>query len=260
MKRKTMTMLLCLLTVLSVVGVGFASWVINAGDEEEASGNITVDTVDDYRFTFGTATIDDAIHFGRNNTTDVAKAWLTNSDTNKEKLTVSFTITLTSATTLTNPSNLEKKALWESKVEVKALYGKPNSSAYDEAITKQAIIAPADSSELDIELTSVSDDLTSATYTVTIKLNWGEAFDIDRTEFGTLSNKVFTPKVDGYADADPTDNKNPYEFYNAVDAQSEFTRPVDKWGDDAYYYLDLIEKLGSLTYNVTLTATPTALK
>ena len=50
MKRKTLTLVLCLLTVMSLVGVGFASWVINANASEDVSGNIVVDTVSDERY------------------------------------------------------------------------------------------------------------------------------------------------------------------------------------------------------------------
>ena len=89
MKRKTLTMVLCLLTCLSLVGVGFASWVISSGDTEKLTGNIQVDTVTDHRFTFGEAALgeEDIIYFGMNDNTEIPGAWLTNTEVKKENLT-----------------------------------------------------------------------------------------------------------------------------------------------------------------------------
>lgn len=49
MKRRSLTLVLCLLATLSLASVGFASWVISAGDTENATGQISVDTVTDNR-------------------------------------------------------------------------------------------------------------------------------------------------------------------------------------------------------------------
>ena len=55
MKRKTLTLVLCLLTVMSLVGVGFASWVIDADASAPVEGNIIVDTVADKRLELAVA-------------------------------------------------------------------------------------------------------------------------------------------------------------------------------------------------------------
>ena len=57
MKRKTLTLVLCLLTVMSLVGVGFASWVISADTSVEETGKIVVDTVTDNRLTLEVGTV-----------------------------------------------------------------------------------------------------------------------------------------------------------------------------------------------------------
>ena len=49
MNRRTLTIVVGILLTLSLIGVGFASWVITAGDTEEVSGNIQVETVTDKR-------------------------------------------------------------------------------------------------------------------------------------------------------------------------------------------------------------------
>lgn len=268
MKRKTLTMILCLLTVLSVVGVGFASWVINAGDEVSSTGNIQVDVVDDYRFTFGSTQELAEIHFGMDDSETISKAWLTNNQKNKENLSATFDITLTSASPLSD--GLE--ATWNDAVEVTASYALAavaddgNSAdgvaAYNAAVTAKAIIVP----ETDLTVTFKNANATTATYTVTVEFAWGEAFDTERTEYYVKKTDNTVEKIPTIAD-DATngtsDNLNPYKFYNAtklVDGNTVFTRPVGTWGDDANYYLELIEALGALKYNITVIATPTALK
>ena len=239
MKRKSLTMILCLLTCLSLVGVGFAAWVISSGDTEPVTGNITVDTVSDKRFTFETATISDKIHFGMDNTSKIDGAWLTNDVANSEKLTVSFEIKLNVASALDDKT----ETAWNSAVAVTAKYSAPNDDNYENAVDADAIIAP--SSDLTVEFIAEKSTTTQATYKVTIAFAWGEAFDTDRTAKYTKVGEAptITP------DSNLTDNVNPYVFYNTGKTAAD-------WGDDAYYYLNLIELMSTLTYNVTVTATP----
>ncbi len=49
MKRRSLTLVLCLLATLSLASVGFAAWVISAGDVENATGQILVENVSDER-------------------------------------------------------------------------------------------------------------------------------------------------------------------------------------------------------------------
>ena len=49
MKRRSLTLVICLLATLSLASVGFASWVISAGDTENVTGNVVVQTVTDKR-------------------------------------------------------------------------------------------------------------------------------------------------------------------------------------------------------------------
>lgn len=243
MKRKSLTMILCLLTCLSLVGVGFAAWVISSGDTETVTGNITVDTVSDRRFTFETATISDEIHFGMDDSSAITGAWLTNDYANSENLTVSFEIKLNFATAL----DAATKEKWDAAVVVTATYSAPDNDNYDNAVSAGAIIAP--SSDLTVEFIAEKSTTTQATYKVTIAFAWGEAFDTNRTDYYTTS----APSISD--DGNTSDNLNPYAFYNAKTGDV-FDRPVAQWGDDAYYYLNLIELMSTLTYNVTVTAAP----
>ncbi len=246
MKRKSLTMILCLLTCLSLVGVGFAAWVISSGDTATATGNITVDTVSDERFSFVSVPTLKEIHFGMNNSTDIPGAWLTNDEKNKENLVATFEITLTSNSALTGTT----KDIWAAAVTVEAAFslakvgdetGNNTSeavAAYEAAKTAKAISVP----ESELTVNFVSATTNTATYEVVIVFAWGEAFDENRTVCYTPSDPAIT------GDGDTTNNLNPYVFYNTGKTAAE-------WGDDAYYYLDLIQKIQSLYYNVTVTAT-----
>ena len=253
MKRKSLTMILCLLTCLSLVGVGFAAWVISSGDTETVTGNITVDSVSDERFTFGTMPTLAKIHYGMDNTTAIEGAWLTNEDTGKQNLKATFEVTLTSKTELTGVD----KATWDAAVAVTANFSlaavgtqaNENSAeavaAYEAAKTAKAISVPTENLTVNFK----SATATTATYEVVVEFAWGEAFDAERTAYYTTSAPTIAD------DANTADNLNPYAFYNAKTGTA-FDRPVAQWGDDAYYYLDLIEQIESLYYNITVTATP----
>jgi hypothetical protein len=49
MKRRSLTLVVCLLATLSLASVGFAAWVISAGATEQLTGNILVEDVSDER-------------------------------------------------------------------------------------------------------------------------------------------------------------------------------------------------------------------
>lgn len=259
MKRKTLTMILCLLTVLSVVGVGFASWVISAGDTNVATGNIQVDTVEDERFTFTQVPNAEEVYFGMKADNSIPSnfVWLKNDTVGKaENLDVSFDITLNSGQNID-----QSEAAWAAAVTVSGAYAlaTDNSSegidAYNAAKAAYAFIEPT----VTVAFKEATSDK-SAVYTVTVKFAWGEAFDKDRATAGTKTGETFNA-VSISDDDDATDNLNPYSFYNAVKKVDEVdtqARSVKEWGDDAFYYLDLIEQLDgkNLKYNVTVSATP----
>lgn len=241
MKRKTLTMVLCLLTCLSLVGVGFASWVISSGDTEKLTGNIQVDTVTDHRFTISTAEITKDIIFDMKADDSIKDPWLTNNDAT-ENLSVSFDITVSVKNALAENT----KAAWAAAVTIDASYTAPTTQEYLDAVNAGAISEGVAS----VKFKSASDDKLSATYTVTIAFAWGEAFDTDRTTYYSGSALSLTK------DDNRADNLNPYTFYNVKNGETH-KRPVKEWGNDAYYYLDLIQKLGSTTtYNVTVSANP----
>lgn len=94
MKSKLTISIASILSVLVLVGVGFAAWVIiNPNVHKEAESTITAETVTDKSYTLeATFAADEKIVFGAPETT-IAGAWLTNPT--KEDLTAELTLTLT---------------------------------------------------------------------------------------------------------------------------------------------------------------------
>lgn len=58
MKRRSLTLVICLLATLSLASVGFASWVISAGDTENVTGNVQVESVIDRRLSISSIVFD----------------------------------------------------------------------------------------------------------------------------------------------------------------------------------------------------------
>lgn len=264
MKRKTLTMILCLLTVLSVVGVGFASWVINAGDQQTANGNIEVDTVSDNRLVLTVDALSGDQNniklVGANDGTALAGGltpWLT-TDKNSENLVVTYSCTVTkknnslftdngtlsgAVQTLDVAANFAEPA---SEVEsVKTAYGKAKEAGCFVLRTDDGILsATPDKFYNGVKITTpvLNGDKNQYTFSVTLEYKWG-------TIFGGL---------------------NPYKYYNATQGESPnvtFVRDVKvdcgpavngndsaTWGDHAYYYLSLLEDMEDVTYSITISA------
>lgn len=219
MKRKTLTLVVGLLLTLSLVGVGFASWVISANDSETIIGNVEVQTVTDRRLEIQvlsgvTSGKGDSIVFGMPTAkeiedADIENPWLTNDAADLENLSVTFQVVVT----------------FKSGGEIAAsdfTFGATAeaSTAVQGLVTEKYLTGPT------IEFTEVVDDnaegnapdATKVTYNVTLSFAWGD-------DFGT---------------------KNPYLYYNKLD--------VATYGDEAYAALNAINGLSALTYQVNITA------
>ncbi len=97
MKSKLTISIASILSVLVLVGVGFAAWVIiNPNVNEEVGGTITAETVTDKSYTLEAAfAADEKIVFGAPETMNNSNAWFTADDkTEKEDLTAKLTLTL----------------------------------------------------------------------------------------------------------------------------------------------------------------------
>ena len=105
MKRKALTITICFLALVSIVSIGFASWVITKPMEEQtAAGSITAEAVKVEGYTLGLEWqgVDEGdepvIHFGQPSEpieTPGVTAWLTSVDDNESEFGQSKTESLT---------------------------------------------------------------------------------------------------------------------------------------------------------------------
>ena len=219
MKRKSLTMILCLLTCLSLVGVGFAAWVITAPAEDEVTGNIEVDTVTDKRLT---VSIDYAeadktsIVFGNKTYTDSESlrnyGWLqVTADSKKENLEVSFIITVTANDTTWKLTHDELNLSVESTVEENAGLTAALNAKY--VTVTEGALTPEELPD-----SNATDNVVQ--YKVTYSCNWGTALNVT----------------------------NPYQFFNS----QEYSETL---GDSAYTILSAIKAIEGSTYNLTVSVT-----
>lgn len=96
MKSKLTISIASILSVLVLVGVGFAAWVIiNPKVNKEVDGTITAETVTDKSYTLDAQITGGEIVFGAPETMNNSNAWFTADDkTAKEDLTAKLTLTL----------------------------------------------------------------------------------------------------------------------------------------------------------------------
>lgn len=239
MKRKTLTLCLSLLACLSLIGVGFAAWVISSTNSVEETGSITVDTVSDERYTVALVNpaqeLDDIYYGWDKQAVDGSiTPWLINDENTKaENLSVSFNITVTAGTELVKAGDGTWKTAWENAINITdaLTIAGDGKTAYDAAVEAKAIIATG----VSIDFVEGSSNGKTATYTVTIKAGWGDVFKVGDT------------------------NVNPYKYYNdgtkTVDGATTVSGvdSIKTWGDHASYYLKLVEAMQTgLTYSLEI--------
>ena len=231
MKRKTLTIAICFLALISIVSIGFASWVISRPTtEQSAVGSITAEevSVSGYGITLewvkwdqtSNAYVTDTpiIHFGKPVTADesITNPWLTNSS---DALIESFDATL--KISISNIENMSDAGLNVSLFTVigeadKAL--NDESTAFGKAVKDGYISMPtvkindgsatSYASVINID----SDDFTAGYCLVHIQFGWG-------TKFGGSS---------------PV---NPYNYYNKLD--------VNQYGSEAETALKAIQQIST---------------
>lgn len=245
MKSKLTISIASILSVLVLVGVGFAAWVIiNPNVKKDAAGNITAETVTDKSYTLEAAfSADEKIVFGAPETT-IAGAWLTNPT--KEDLTAKLTLTLNYKDWSVIPN--------EFSVTMKTKKGEANDTVFnslrdgtDSALTgtlanKNFIANPT---------------ITYGSTTATVTMN-GAAVKIAKTAFpdynatDTTTDKTVTLDITitfGWGTYFTVEKSvvNPYVFYNGKD--------YEKTREEANTVINAIAKLNTVKYVVTIDGT-----
>lgn len=249
MKRKTLTLVLCLLTVMSLVGVGFASWVISADASQTVTGDIIVDTVTDerYNLSVGPVTANDIIFAAPQTKSTYQNAWLTQKfedgvDAIYENLTVTYPCTLTKKDGSTFTANVDVV----NEVYYNVVFNEPAVETGEEGAKvdtsyKNAkdlkVIELYNNTGYQIKNVQIASDYKSVTFDLVVGYSWGELFDVDGS------------------------NLNPFDYYNngkdpnaSSNVNIDNTEGNESWGDHALYVLNLLSSIDAAAeYGVTIT-------
>lgn len=220
MKRRTLTLTLCILACIALIGVGFASWVITYDSPKDVSGNISVDTVNDesHKITIVTSSIPGVVFGAKTADSSTTVKWLKYVNSSKdENLTIEIEFTVTNPTTLdsTNPFSFVLGFDTETK---------ENSEAYYNAAKDANIVAALPNSTSGISCAQKQNEGSPAdgTYIVTITFAWGTAFE----------------------------GNNPIDYYN-----TKFSTPTEEQVTAAYTLLssDTFQNLANVAFKLTIT-------
>lgn len=245
MKSKLTISIASILSVLVLVGVGFAAWVIiNPNVNKDAAGNITAETVTDKSYTLDAQITGGEIVFGAPEKT-IAGAWLTNPT--KEDLTAKLTLTLNYKDWSVIPN--------EFSVTMKTKKGEANDTVFNSLRdgTDAALTGPLAKKNFIANPT-----ITYGSTTATVTMN-GAAVKIAKTAFpdynatDTTTDKTVTLDITitfgwgTYFTVENTGVVNPYVFYNGKD--------YEKTREEANTVINAIAQLNTVKYVVTIDGT-----
>lgn len=253
MKSKLTITIASILSVLVLVGVGFAAWVIiNPNVGANADGNIEVDTVTDNSYEIKAEFLktgdanNGTIVFGKKDDSAITNPWLTNNekaekltailtltaqnfkadswDTIKTKtLTVSMkTIKKTAENTETDDNGFEGLATGEKKyIKFPVITGTDITASKADAAQWSDVTV-----KIPLEKFKYTKGETTATYELTITFSWGEYF---KPAGGTVVNPyVFY-------------NKKDYSTENAALANADLTA-IHSALKDVFYKVSIVEQ------------------
>ena len=210
MKSKLTISIASILSVLVLVGVGFAAWVIiNPNVNKEAAGNIQVEEVHDLSYSLN-AEMTGNIVFGATKAKTTNK-WLTTKDGTPESLTATLKLTVN-----------YKENGWD-VLPQKFSFKIETTNDNDKVFT-----ALRDATKIADKVTSSKHILANPTIkytkanestetTATLEMNSATAVDIDRTAFvknDTAHTATLTVQI-VFAWGSDLSGQNPYEYYNA---------------------------------------------
>lgn len=245
MKSKLTITVASILSVLTLVGVGFAAWVIsNPSVSADKTGTITAETVSDKSYTLEAKIDGGAIIFGKPATpnAEITTPWLTaDSSAQTEHLSATLTLTLKYKDWNYVPLNFS--------VTMKSKKGEENDTVFGDLVSKSYITNPkisyrsgSDTITKDVKMNGTADDVTipktafpnyddtnttdekTATLEITIDFGWGTYFTVD----GSVVN--------------------PYTFYN----KKTYDKVI---GTEANTVLTAISGLKDVSYTVTISGT-----
>lgn len=220
MKRKTITLVIYMLVCMSLVSVGFAAWIITGGDKAETTGNVTASPVVDESLVISekkwlnepnNVTGTGSITFGRP-TTVTNDSWLQADEGDAvEKLTATYQFTLALSDQTQNSS-------------IGAAVGKLESNKISIDYSPASGIATAIESNYIVNGYDDADNTKDRTV-VQFSLDGGKTFvNYTQSAFEEALEALTTVKTVNiqikieYSWGSEFDGKNPYNFYNCVEA------------------------------------------
>ena len=249
MKSKLTISIASILSVLVLVGVGFAAWVIiNPNVKKDAAGNITAETVTDKSYTLDAQITGGEIVFGAPETMNNSNAWFTADDkTAKEDLTAKLTLKLNYKDWSVIPN--------EFSVTMKTKKGEANDTVFNslrDGTDKTLTGALANKNFI------ANPKITYGSTTADVTMN-GAAVKIAKTAFpdynatDTTTDKTVTLDITitfgwgSYFTVENTGVVNPYVFYNGKD--------YEKTREEANTVINAIAKLNTVKYVITIDGT-----
>lgn len=247
MKKKFSLTLISILSVVVLVGVGFAAWIITTPNvNEQKTGTITASGVTDARYKLTAAITNESIVFGKPSDYDDNNSdWFKPVDVDNEHLTATLTLTLTDPEgnaldetvfnshlpdTFTFTMNATKAAEEGSSVDAK--------DDFNQAVSQKYVENPTISYTASGEATATTADVTL-----------GTAINIAKDAFTKGADNKYTLTITitfawGTAFTDAT-HTNPYDYFNNL--------PYDDVNAKKALELnDMQGKINGISYEVTI--------
>lgn len=219
MRKKGLAGILSLLICIAIVGVGFASWVITVDKSAEATGNITVDTIEDKSHVVTVESGNLNVIFGAKakSNPEATKNWMTYGNTSSKDEALEVTITVT----VTNYNDLDTNTPFTFTLAEDA------TNFYSAAVTA-GYVTTLDSVKSSIYVSGASkiEETTTAKYTIKLTFAWG-------VHFGS---------------------KNPIDFYNQYEPTATLPESSITYQQDAINSLgsDAFKNLNSIALKLTI--------
>lgn len=243
MKKKFSLTLISILSVVVLVGVGFAAWIITTPNvEEKQTGTITASGVTDARYKLTAAITNGSIVFGKPSTMNVNNAWFKpDKNVGAENLTATLTLTLTKPDGITGLDETVFNNHLPDTFTFTMNATKPGSGEettvganddFNHAVSKNHVKNPT------ISYGAVSD-------TVTL----GTAINIAKDAFTKGADNKYTLTITitfawGTAFTDGT-HANPYDYFNSLGYS-------DTNAGKALELNDMQGKINGISYEVTI--------
>ena len=244
MKSKLTITVASILSVLTLVGVGFAAWIIsNPSVSADQNGTITAETVSDKSYTLEAKIDGGEIVFGAPAKMEAKNAWLTaGAGTQTEDLSATLMLTLKykdwnyvplnfSVTMKSKKGGVDDNTVFTGLVSTYVTNPKISYSKDTKTNTAEVAMNGA-ATEISREAFNQNasnpdgeSDEKTATLVITITFGWGDHFKVD------------------------TENVNPYVFYNQEGKTYEANHA------DANTALTAISGLKDVSYTVTISGT-----